>query len=177
MYCPNCKTEYREGFFRCTDCGGQLADAPPADRHSFAEELPTDKFDAETEVIPAYLTTANTPNEAQILESLLASYGIPVMRKFKGAGAYSYFYIGNTCSGVDLFVPSNALEAATNLINAETVDEIAASNDEIEITDNGYTSRRVMKVLLILASIIWTITSSLFVGIIIAAVFTALLFK
>jgi hypothetical protein len=28
MFCPNCKTEYREGFSRCSDCAGQLVKEP-----------------------------------------------------------------------------------------------------------------------------------------------------
>ncbi len=24
MFCPKCKSEYREGFYRCADCGGEL---------------------------------------------------------------------------------------------------------------------------------------------------------
>ncbi|MGB5216756.1 MAG: DUF2007 domain-containing protein [Smithella sp.] len=29
MFCPKCKTEYREGFYKCTDCGTDLADQLP----------------------------------------------------------------------------------------------------------------------------------------------------
>ncbi len=36
MFCPNCKTEYRAGFSRCSDCGAQLVEhldaAVPANR-------------------------------------------------------------------------------------------------------------------------------------------------
>ena len=31
MFCPKCKSEYREGFYKCTDCGVDLvAGQPPA---------------------------------------------------------------------------------------------------------------------------------------------------
>lgn len=30
MFCPKCKTEYREGFYKCADCGADLvAEQPP----------------------------------------------------------------------------------------------------------------------------------------------------
>ena len=30
MFCPKCKSEYREGFYKCTDCGTDLvAEEPP----------------------------------------------------------------------------------------------------------------------------------------------------
>jgi hypothetical protein len=31
MYCPNCKSEYREGFFKCADCGAELVSEPPSE--------------------------------------------------------------------------------------------------------------------------------------------------
>jgi hypothetical protein len=29
MFCPKCKSEYREGFYKCTDCGVDLVDGQP----------------------------------------------------------------------------------------------------------------------------------------------------
>ena len=29
MFCPKCKSEYREGFYKCTDCGVDLVSKPP----------------------------------------------------------------------------------------------------------------------------------------------------
>ncbi len=35
MFCPNCKTEYRPGFTRCSDCGSELVDRLPEEpRHA-----------------------------------------------------------------------------------------------------------------------------------------------
>ena len=32
MYCPNCRTEYRPGFIRCSDCGVELLEELPPHR-------------------------------------------------------------------------------------------------------------------------------------------------
>ena len=29
MFCPNCRSEYREGFYKCSDCGADLVDQLP----------------------------------------------------------------------------------------------------------------------------------------------------
>jgi hypothetical protein len=29
MFCPKCKTEYREGFYKCASCGSDLVDGLP----------------------------------------------------------------------------------------------------------------------------------------------------
>lgn len=31
MFCPQCKSEYREGFTKCADCGSPLVDSLPAE--------------------------------------------------------------------------------------------------------------------------------------------------
>ena len=32
MFCPKCKSEYREGFYKCADCGVDLVGAPPPEQ-------------------------------------------------------------------------------------------------------------------------------------------------
>jgi hypothetical protein len=63
VYCPNCKTEHREGFYTCSDCGAALIpELPPK---------PTpDYFDYE-----AVLVTEN-PADLMFLRSVLDSEGI-----------------------------------------------------------------------------------------------------
>ena len=31
MFCPKCKSEYREGFYKCADCGADLVDQLPSE--------------------------------------------------------------------------------------------------------------------------------------------------
>jgi hypothetical protein len=38
MFCPKCKSEYREGFYKCTDCGADLVGAlPPEQNDDFGD--------------------------------------------------------------------------------------------------------------------------------------------
>lgn len=67
----------------------------------------------------------NVPDdiEARIIESKLKLYGIPVMRKYRGSSAYVNLYAGNTVFGIDLYVPSRALEAAKEIIRIDNEPE------------------------------------------------------
>ena len=38
-WCPECRTEYRDGFFRCADCGAWLVSALPPEKALPEEEL------------------------------------------------------------------------------------------------------------------------------------------
>ena len=63
MYCPQCRTEYREGFDLCSDCGVKLVEVlEPEPEPEFVE------YDA-------ILDTYN-PADIAIIKSLLESEGI-----------------------------------------------------------------------------------------------------
>jgi len=34
MFCPNCRSEYREGFYKCSDCGADPVDQLPPEQTS-----------------------------------------------------------------------------------------------------------------------------------------------
>ncbi len=64
-----------------------------------------------------FLTTVNNSIEADILESKLMSEGIPVMRRYSGAGNALEIIMGtNNTTPVDLYVPEASLEDARNII-------------------------------------------------------------
>jgi hypothetical protein len=42
MFCPNCKTEYRPGFAKCTDCGTDLVEHLLSENLDVKGEVPTD---------------------------------------------------------------------------------------------------------------------------------------
>ena len=73
MFCPKCKAEYREGFYRCADCDIDLVyelPMPSSDEPPSRDESPgTGKF--------AKLLTAVNDGEIAFLKSLLESTDIP----------------------------------------------------------------------------------------------------
>lgn len=75
------------------------------------------------------LLLANLNNvEAEIIISKLKSYGIPVLKKEKGAGAIMEIYTGVNLYGIDLYVPSHVLEVARELLESNHISEL---DDEI----------------------------------------------
>jgi hypothetical protein len=133
-WCPKCRVEYRQGFKTCSDCHSVLVNE--------LEPIKTDsnkKCDDEaTEDEAAYLTSVSNKIEAEMLEALLNSNGIPVLKKSREAGGYLDIYMGATVYGVDLYVPSRLLERAREIIasNSENIEE-DAQQDYSEEEDSG----------------------------------------
>lgn len=64
-----------------------------------------------------YLCTVYDTIEADILESKLLSENIPCIRNYEGAGNYAEIVLGrNFATGIEIYVPSDALEDAKNII-------------------------------------------------------------
>lgn len=106
-WCPKCGCEYQKGFMTCTDCDTDLVN-----------ELTQVDTDTEYDT-GAYLVSAANSIEAEMIEALLNSNQIPVLKKFKEAGAYLDIYMGATNLGVDLYVPSKLREKAKEIIESD----------------------------------------------------------
>lgn len=124
-WCPDCKTEYEEGYENCSDCGVKLVDENPQEGNM------NDGNDN-----PELLITVADGMQADILESKLKFYGIPVMRKHRETGALLTVYMGASPFGVDLYVPSELLENARKLINQEIDANGGESYDENSIVES-----------------------------------------
>ena len=118
MFCPNCRAEYREGFYECADCGVALVEElPPEDIPEYAE----------------YVTVIATGDSAllAVAKSLLDSADIKCIAK--GEGLQDLFAFGRLGAGFNPLVgpvelqvlPEYAEEAKTLLadIKAEPLDE------------------------------------------------------
>ncbi len=66
-FCPSCRTEYRDGFTRCSECEVELVEALPAQDSS---GIPPDRVQL--------VELASFPNasEAEMIQELLESNGI-----------------------------------------------------------------------------------------------------
>lgn len=69
MYCPECGSEYREGFFTCVDCEVPLTEAPPPDQ----EVHPDLQF--------VTVFEGSDPAALALAESLLLEEKIPYFKK------------------------------------------------------------------------------------------------
>lgn len=70
LFCPNCRTEYRQEFTRCSDCGAALVAELPA-WPEMEQPVP--------ELQLVKLTEFLTPTEAEMVKELLEEEGIPAL--------------------------------------------------------------------------------------------------
>jgi hypothetical protein len=67
MFCPKCKTEYREGFSKCADCDVDLIPELPPD----SEQEPSEEY---LDLIN--IKTYSSRHDAELAKSFLASNGV-----------------------------------------------------------------------------------------------------
>ena len=90
------------------------------------------------------LCTANNDMDAAVLESLLKSFDIPVLKKRTDSGGVAAIYIGASFTQVELLVPASLLEKAQAVLSAEHLLEEGQENDGgfAEMVDRHSISRR-----------------------------------
>ncbi|HEY5586109.1 MAG TPA: DUF2007 domain-containing protein [Ruminiclostridium sp.] len=128
-WCPKCRSEYEQGIKICKDCEIELVEQ--LDEVTVEESQDYDK--------EAYLTTAANSIEAGMIEGLLESNGIPMLKKFRGVDGYLDIYMGSTNFGVDIYVPSKSLENAKDIIEIKTElveEDPQASAEEYAVDSN-----------------------------------------
>lgn len=93
------------------------------------------------------LTTASNSFEAETLEALLQSNDIPVLKKYREAGAYLEIYMGSSNFGVDIYVASDMYDKAKEILESSPeYDEDMLQQDSpaenAELTDISYKKRQ-----------------------------------
>jgi hypothetical protein len=116
MFCPRCGAEYRQGFFRCSDCDIPLVDQLPADR-SVTDPKPSFQTDHPELVV---LRTFPTVIEADLAKSPLASVGIDSMVRTNNEGGQSPGLAFSR--GVELLVRADDVAAANDMLGLEGLD-------------------------------------------------------
>ena len=94
-WCPKCKTEYRDGFTVCSDCG-----TPLVDRLEPEEAAPQP---VETEDL-VLLTTIAHEQELELFTQLLHSSRIPFFTRDLELGSYMRIYMGFSVYGQEIYV-------------------------------------------------------------------------
>lgn len=140
MKCPKCNLEIDENIMSCPMCQTELLEQLQPEQEQEAQ--------AAAEEI-ALLMTANNDIQANIVESLLKVYGIPLSRKYKGNDTFGKIILGLTVNGIDLYVPKSALEEAMGIIENELpeeqeneFEEVLEPEVEIEELEEKYEDRR-----------------------------------
>jgi len=120
MFCPNCRSEFREGVTRCPDCDVPLVDSLPVEMHDQAPWVEV-------------METAD-PALLPVLRSALEGAGIPCT--FEGEESVGIFPLGLNethfaQSGIAarLLVPANRLEEARQLLDTAATSQEMADND------------------------------------------------
>ena len=131
-YCPKCGSEYREGFITCSDCNSELVDKL---EHPEGEAEP--QYEKET-----FLLSVGGSMEADMIEALLNSNHIPVLKKFRDAGDYLKIYMGGTIYGVDIYVPAQLLGKAQEIVanNREALTEEELQDEEQPHDDEAHSN-------------------------------------
>lgn len=98
MFCPTCRSEYREGFHTCSDCNVDLVETLPPQ--------PEPEFVNLKEVLATY-----NPADVAFLKSLLESEGIQYF--FKGE---HFMYMRPLADPVRLMVREDQVEETLDLL-------------------------------------------------------------
>ena len=115
MFCPQCRAEYRKGFYKCSDCDIPLVDQLPADRPV------TDRQASETDHPQlVVLRTFPTVIEADLAKSALDSVGIDSMIRTDNKGGQTPGLAFS--QGVELLVRADDVGAANDMLGIEGFD-------------------------------------------------------
>jgi len=126
MFCPQCQAEYREGFFRCSDCDIPLVDQLSTDRQAGSE---TDHGEL------VVLRTFPTVVEAELAKSALDSVGIDSMVRSDNKGGQTPGLAFS--QGVELLVRADDVGAANDVLCIEGLDSGSPNLPDAEDVENS----------------------------------------
>jgi len=109
-FCPDCHEEYRAGFTTCADCGAALVEEPPITQPEPIIETRAEYFS------PAFLCSATHGFSSDLLICALKEAGIPTQVKHRGSGEFLTIFMGASGQGMDIFVPSDMLQKARDIM-------------------------------------------------------------
>src|SRR5215467_5366461 len=116
MFCPQCRAEYRTGFYKCSDCDIPLVDQLPADRPVIDRQASSETDHPQLVVLRTFPTVI----EADLAKSALDSVGIDSMVRSDNEGGQSPGLAFTR--GVELLVRANDVAAANDMLGIEGLD-------------------------------------------------------
>ena len=144
MYCPNCRSEYREGFTVCSDCNVDLVNRLPNDEKEETEEINVVKIESTSNEI-----------DAGIIMNLLKNNNIPCFKKSNGAGGYFNIIWGYSVFGEDIYIAERDYQRAREILDcrSEEVESIETDDTEPEERVPFYRDSRMVASIIIIANI------------------------
>ena len=148
-WCHKCANEYRDGTEICHDCGRPLFSDPPENK--------AENFSNEQDMDRVHLTCTPTDMEAEMVMAKLKVAGIPSVKLYRAGGDYFKVYWGETRSGVDIYVPKEAIGdaraglSAGNVVDEDVLEEAPDMQSRQE--DGGYRTIGVLLLLVFLLMI------------------------
>lgn len=161
-YCPNCKTEYDEGFHTCADCGAQLVETLP-------QEPTPEPVSYGNPMNRTFLVSTADSIQSSMLIDVLNQNGIPAFAQPKEGGGYLNACGGYSVFGEDIYVDAADLSAAKELadgLQPIAEDESAASPEEVEFEFEDDPAPRRSRGLLIM---MWVAIPLILLAVIVAA--------
>jgi hypothetical protein len=131
MFCPKCRAEYREAFYKCSDCDIPLVDQLPADR-PVTHRRRRSKSDHSELVV---LRTFPTVIEADLAKSALDSVGIDSMVRSDNKGGQTPGLAFS--QGVELLVRGDDVGAANDMLGIEGFDSGTPNLPDAEDVENS----------------------------------------
>ena len=106
-YCPECKSEYRDEYDICSDCGAVLK----------PEEKKMEETDCKMDVMkPHKIYSAADSIQAGIVKELLYQNVIESLSKSAGDGDFLNAYMGFSVYGSDIYVDEKDAQKALELL-------------------------------------------------------------
>jgi hypothetical protein len=161
-WCPNCKEEYRDGFFKCADCGAILVDKLPQESNI------QKNTDFNIHIEPCLLISVSDEIQAKLIEGLLKNSNIPFYTKDRECGGYLKIYMGYSVFGTDIYVDKSNYDKAKEVVDAclnETDNENDEPYDQFNENDNrSFVARKMVMRVIIFIMVFSIVLSFLSIG-------------
>lgn len=133
-WCPKCKTEYREGYSKCSDCDIELVDK--LIKIPEKPNVPNNFISAPID--PCFLVSVNNDYQAKLIYNMLQNIDIPCFFKSHNTSAYLNIYMGFSIYATNIFVNKKDYEYSKEIVDAffndqnfeELNDNVNNSEDE-----------------------------------------------
>lgn len=122
-WCPKCRTEYREGFTHCNDCGAKLVDeVEKKPKENKGRKIKSSKIKKERNkqtkieyIEEVFLVNVGNEVEIAYITSMLEQEGIAYRIVEEDAGQYLSIIHGRSFFGKDIFVNREYIEKALKI--------------------------------------------------------------